>query len=108
MKAVKQLRNDCMDDYLIYYEDNLQRIREQADVCRASEQGIKDHLDKNLKDYVNKQLKEDQVLLKDWTKHIVADQVRLSQTQLREWFNRQLNDVKRLFFVPGFIGDKFP
>ena len=57
---------------------------------------------------MQERISADQLLLKDWAKHMVADQVRASQNQLREWFTRQLNDVKRLFFVPGIIGDKLP
>ena len=74
-------------------------------MCRASEQGIKDNLNENLKTFVDARIKEEQILLKDWTKHIVADQVRVSQNDLREWFNKQLNAVKRQFIVPGVIDD---
>ena len=34
---------------------------------------------------------------------MVADQVRISQNDLREWFNTQLNVVKRQFIIPGVI-----
>ena len=79
-------------------------LKDQATICRSSEQGIKDHLNENLKKYVHERIQADQLLLKDWTKNMVAEQVQTSQSSLRELFNKQLNDVKRMFTVPGVIG----
>ena len=48
---------------------------------------------------------EESILLKDWVKHQVSDQVQQAQAVQRSLFTKQVNEIKKMFNVPGIIGD---
>ena len=104
-KQFTTIKNDVFEEILLRDQQRNTIILESAKVCRQREEELKEEIKLYIKEYVDEKNREDTLQLKDWVKLLVADQVQQGQRVQRQFFNKQLSEIRETFNVPGIIGN---